>query len=87
MANRISLKVETKKRRIYLPSLPIFTLPFMIKTMLRMSKEHSAQSFYHQNKRSIKKGLRLLVKELRKMEPMELISIESKDAVVFIRLK
>ncbi|MEI7668099.1 MAG: hypothetical protein WCI62_03840, partial [Erysipelotrichaceae bacterium] len=68
-------------------SLPVFTLPFIIKMIIKRSKEQGAQSFYHQNKQTIKKGLKLLVKELRKMEPMELISIESKDAVVNIRLK
>jgi len=87
MANRISVKIKGPRHRIYLPSLPIFCLPFIIKTILRSSKEHGAHDFYHQNKRKIRKGLKLLVRELRHMEPMELVRIESKEAFVFISIK
>ncbi len=89
MAKKIKIRIQTEDRHINLPKMRLSHLVWLVRVGLWSTKfgdtvDPETRELIRTNKKEIIKLIKIVIKELKPMEPFTLVEIQSKDANVLI---
>jgi len=89
MAKKIKIRIQTEDKHINLPKMRLTHLVWMVRfglwtTRFNDSVDQETRESIRTNRKEIIKIIKVLIKELKPMEPFTLVEVESKDSHVLI---
>jgi len=89
MAKKIKIRIQDQNKHINLPKIRLRTLVWLVRfglwtTRFNDSVDPETRASIKKNRKEIIKILKVVIKELKPMEPFTLVEVESKDSSVLI---
>jgi len=89
MAKKIKIRIQTEDRHINLPKMRLSHIVWFVRIGLWTTKysdtvDPQTRELIRANKKEIIKLVKVVIKELKPMEPFTLVEVQSKDANVLI---